>query len=64
VSVLVCACAGLLLLQTQAGASSLAAFTGMPMVRAPVGDSAQVPAIPASTDNACRTGAAPKMFIY
>jgi hypothetical protein len=70
VTALVSACAGLLLLQTQAGASSLAMFTGMPMVRTPVADPAKpgvatVPsAIPAETAHACRTGGAPKAFIY
>jgi hypothetical protein len=59
---LVCGVCGLLLLQTQAGGSSLAMFTGMPM-GADTKSSAAVSAIPASTES-CRSGTGPTMFIY
>jgi len=68
VTALVCAVGGFLLLETQAGASSLAAFTGVPMGRADPKSSAAIQgvpsAIPASAAESCRTGPGPKMFIY
>jgi hypothetical protein len=65
---LACACIGLVLLQTQAGASSLAAFTGVPLARAPIdpanpGVAAVPSAIPAQSAEGCRSGE-PKMFIF